>query len=161
MLSAVSSGSVGYWDLGEKYKSNKVSAERARRMLIDSVISNDWEERMLVTVSRIKVFFGNSRAEMETYIKKIEEQEVSTMIERNVLDAVHVSDESGEQSVRTNECLNVRDEKIMRIEAIENDVLQVLRNRFLSATSLELLEKELKNDEFVMCQMLLGLNGQN
>ena len=92
-----------------KHKSQKMSAERARRLLVDTVIGNDWEERMLVNVTRVKGFFQNSRTEMNNYIKKVRREEwVSDESEKenNNMHMISVS-ENENRSVATNERSNI------------------------------------------------------
>ena len=86
-----------------------MSAERARRLLVDTVIGNDWEERMLVNVTRVKGFFQNSRTEMNNYIKKVRREEwVSDESEKenNNMHMISVS-ENENRSVATNERSNI------------------------------------------------------
>lgn len=46
------------YDIGKKSKKQKITAERAYQILIDTVIFDDWEQQLVVTVPKIKSFFS-------------------------------------------------------------------------------------------------------
>ena len=51
--------------VGKKNKSKKVTAERAFTVLVDDVIRYDWEQRLTLTVPKIKSFFQKTPARMK------------------------------------------------------------------------------------------------
>ena len=46
------------YDIGNVDKKRKISADRALRILIDELIYDDWEQRVIISVPRIKAFFA-------------------------------------------------------------------------------------------------------
>ena len=47
---------------GNVDKSKRISADRARILIVDELIGNDWYEQAILTEARIKAFFGMTKA---------------------------------------------------------------------------------------------------
>lgn len=58
------------YDIGKTSKKQKVTAERAHQILVDTIISDDWEQQLVVTVPKIKSFFQMTPARMRDAIKE-------------------------------------------------------------------------------------------
>ena len=61
------------FERGNKDKSRRVSADRARIILIEEILAKDWFEQCLITESRIKVFFATTPASQHKLIREIRE----------------------------------------------------------------------------------------
>lgn len=58
------------YDIGKKSKKQKITSERAHKILMDTILSNDWEQQLVVTVPKIKSFFQKTPAKMSEAIEK-------------------------------------------------------------------------------------------
>jgi hypothetical protein len=56
------------YDVGNKFKSKRISGDRAHAMVMEEIASEDWHEQLLVTVARVKAFFGYSKARQDALI---------------------------------------------------------------------------------------------
>jgi hypothetical protein len=56
---------IGWWMQGNKDKSAKVSAERARDLLVEGIIRGDWEEQLNLSIPKIKAFFSKNKTDMD------------------------------------------------------------------------------------------------
>ena len=63
------------YDIGKINKKRKVGAERAHQILLDTVIVDHWDEKLVVTVPKIKAFFQLSPKKMQDTIST---QEIET-----------------------------------------------------------------------------------
>ena len=68
----------GLYDIGKQDKKRKLSADRALQIILDEIISDNWDERLIVTVPRIKAFFGLTPAKQQNAI-----QDSFTQVEHN------------------------------------------------------------------------------
>lgn len=57
------------YDLGAKNKEHRVSAERAQRILLETVLLDKWEEKLTVTIAKIKSFFSADHAKQRRAIE--------------------------------------------------------------------------------------------
>ena len=56
------------WEGGNISKAKKLSAERARKNLVQSTILTQWDERLSLTIPKIKAFFQKSQYTMNTLV---------------------------------------------------------------------------------------------
>ena len=56
------------YQLGASDKKRKVSADRALQILFDGILLDNWEEKMVVTVPRIKAFFSITPAKQKSLL---------------------------------------------------------------------------------------------
>ena len=134
---------IGWWMQGNKDKSAKVSAERARDLLIEGIIRSDWEEQLSVSIPKVKAFFSKNKTDMDKLMAQcrvLEEQaaavvadEVGIVIveemgdENNMLDAfaetvLIFEREELEEHVCT-ECTNVdefQEEDLVDYSTVDN-----------------------------------------
>ena len=52
------------YDLGKNNKKHTVSAERAHDILSNSILADKWDEKLILTVPRIKAFFQLTPSKM-------------------------------------------------------------------------------------------------
>ena len=64
------------FDRGNKDKAHRVSADRARRIIVDTIGSNKWDEQVVTTETRIKAFFVMSPQNQQKAISEAEENEL-------------------------------------------------------------------------------------
>lgn len=57
------------YDVGKKSKNQKITSERAHKILMDTILIDDWEQKLAVTVPKIKSFFQKTPAKMSEAIK--------------------------------------------------------------------------------------------
>ena len=62
------------FERGNKDKAKKVSASRARALVVDDIASTDWYERSILTEAKIKAFFGLTATKQMALIQKIKGQ---------------------------------------------------------------------------------------
>ena len=69
------------YELGKVDKKRKISADRAMKILIDDYIYDDWEQRVIISVLRIKAFFALSPAsrKMDQYQQSVQHMEEDEM----------------------------------------------------------------------------------
>jgi hypothetical protein len=56
------------FDAGNKCKSKRISGEGAHAKVMEDVAADDWHEQLIVTVARVKAFFGYSKDKYEKLI---------------------------------------------------------------------------------------------
>jgi hypothetical protein len=56
------------YDVGNKFKSKRISGDRAHATVMEEIASEDWHEQLIVTVARVKAFFGYSKARQDALI---------------------------------------------------------------------------------------------
>mmetsp|Transcript_4151 Transcript_4151/g.8033 ORF Transcript_4151/g.8033 Transcript_4151/m.8033 type:complete len:122 (-) Transcript_4151:72-437(-) len=59
------------YDIGKKNKKQKVSAERAHQILIDTILVDKWADQLDVTVPKIKAFFSMNPAKQKGTIEQL------------------------------------------------------------------------------------------
>jgi hypothetical protein len=57
------------FDLGNKVKSKRISADRAHAIVMEGVAADDWHEKLIVTVARVKAFFGYTKDKQNKLIR--------------------------------------------------------------------------------------------
>jgi hypothetical protein len=83
---------IGWWMQGNKDKSAKVSAERARDLLVEDSIRSDWEEQLNISIPKIKAFFSKNKTDMD---KLMAQCKVLT----EAADAFHAAEVVGTENV--------------------------------------------------------------
>ena len=71
------------FETGRKDKKRRVSADRAWKILVDQIIECDWEQRVLITVPRIKAFFQLDRDKQTKLINDNDLNQYMELVQEN------------------------------------------------------------------------------
>ncbi len=99
---------IAWWMQGNKDKSAKVSAERARDLLVEGIIRGDWEEQLNLSIPKIKAFFSltpkkmdemsratSSEEDDQNFVEQVEQEELTLIVEEEANEAIGLEEHAG------------------------------------------------------------------